>query len=154
VGSDGIRTNKDGKRLEIVLNAFDAGVGPAENVMLIQGQLRQIGIDVKLKAQARPPWYEDNYRCTTNGPVTFLRSGDWDALYVLFHSSLVGSNFNWTCTKDPELDKLLLQGRQEADMAKRRQIYVELEKRVIEQALVAHWPTTWRPGPCAPNTKG
>ena len=77
----------------------------------LQGQLRQIGMDVKLKVQARAPWYEDNYRCTTNGPILFLRDGDWNGLNGFFSSALVGSNFNFTCIKDPEIDKALEAGR-------------------------------------------
>ena len=70
---------------------------------------------MKIKAQARPPWYEDNYRCATHGPVMFLRSTDPDGLYALFHSSLVGGNFNWSCVKNAKLDQLLAQGRRESD---------------------------------------
>src|SRR5207245_4929733 len=90
-GADGIRT-KGGARLEIVLNAIEYGGGPEPTAQLIQSSLREVGIDVKIKAQARPPWYEDNYRCATHGPVMFLRATDPDGLYPLFHSSLVGSN--------------------------------------------------------------
>ena len=113
-GADGIRA-KDGQRLEIVLNAIEYGGGTDPVVPLIQDSLREVGIDVKIKAQARPPWYEENYRCATHGPVMFLRSIDPDGLYSLFHSSLVGSNFNWSCVKNASLDQLLEQGRRESD---------------------------------------
>jgi len=94
-----------------------------------------VGIDVKIKAQARPPWYEDNYRCATHGPVMFLRATDPDGLYPLFHSSLVGSNFNWSCVKNPKLDQLLEQGRREFDPAKRRAIYLSIEQMALDEAL-------------------
>ena len=42
----------------------------------------------------------------------------------LFHSSLVGANFNWSCVKNAKLDELLEQGRRESDPAKRRAIYL------------------------------
>ena len=71
-GADGIRA-KGGQRLEIVLNAIEYGGGADPTAQLIQASLRDVGIDVKIKAQARPPWYEDNYRCATHGPVMFLR---------------------------------------------------------------------------------
>jgi peptide/nickel transport system substrate-binding protein len=133
-GSDGIRA-KGGQRLEIVLNAIDYGGGPEPAVQLIQSSLHEVGIDVKLKTQARPPWYEDNYRCATHGPVMFLRSIDPDGLFSLFHSSMVGGNFNWSCVKNAKLDQLLEQGRREFDPAKRRAIYVAIEKLAIEDAL-------------------
>jgi peptide/nickel transport system substrate-binding protein len=131
---DGIRA-KGGQRLEIVLNAIEYGGGADPTAQLIQSSLRDVGIDVKIKAQARPPWYEDNYRCATHGPVMFLRATDPDGLYALFHSSLVGANFNWSCVKNTKLDQLLTQGRREADPAKRRAVYMEIEKLALDEAL-------------------
>src|SRR5206468_1192516 len=126
-GADGIRT-KGGARLEIVLNAIEYGGGPEPTAQLIQSSLREVGIDVKIKAQARPPWYEDNYRCATHGPVMFLRAVDPDGLYPLFHWSLVGGNFNWSCVKNAKLDQLLEQGRREFDPATRRAIYLTIDQ--------------------------
>ena len=134
-GSDGIRT-KNGQRLEFSLNAIDYGGGPDQSNELIQGQLRQIGMDVKIKAQARPPWYEDNYHCANNGMELFLRSGELDVLYAAFGSANVGGNFNWSCVKDAEIDKMLDQGRRETDATKRKQLYLQLEQKLMDQALV------------------
>ena len=133
-GADGIRA-KAGQRLEIVLNAIEYGGGPDPTAQLIQSSLRDVGIDLKIKAQARPPWYEDNYRCATHGPVMFLRSTDPDGLFALFHSSLVGGNFNWSCVKNTKLDEMLMEGRRESDPAKRRAIYLAIEKLALDEAL-------------------
>jgi peptide/nickel transport system substrate-binding protein len=133
-GADGIRT-KGGQRLEIVLNAIEYGGGPDPTAQIIQASLREVGVDVKIKAQARPPWYEDNYRCATHGPVMFLRSTDPDGLFALFHGSLVGGNFNWSCVKNAKLDGLLEQGRRESDPAKRHAIYVSIEQLALDEAL-------------------
>jgi peptide/nickel transport system substrate-binding protein len=96
-----------------------------------------VGIDVKIKAQARPPWYEDNYHCANNGMIFFLRGGDLDTLYGLYGSANVGTNFNWSCLKDPQVDALLEQGRQEGDPSKRKQVYLQLEKKLMDMAVVA-----------------
>ena len=133
-GGDGIRT-KGGQRLELVLNAIEYGGGPDPTAQLIQASLLEVGVDVKIKAQARPPWYEDNYRCATHGPVMFLRSTDPDGLFALFHSSMVGANFNWSCVKNAKLDQLLADGRRESDPAKRRAIYLAAEKLALDEAL-------------------
>jgi len=133
-GGDGIRS-KGGARLEIVLNAIEYGGGADPTAQLIQSSLRDVGIDVKIKAQARPPWYEDNYRCATHGPVMFLRSIDPDGLWSLFHSSQVGANFNWSCVKNAKLDGLLADGRRESDPARRRAIYLAAEKLALDEAL-------------------
>jgi peptide/nickel transport system substrate-binding protein len=133
-GADGIRT-KGGQRLEIVLNAIEYGGGTDPTAQLIQSLLHEVGIDVKIKAQARPPWYEDNYRCATHGPVMFLRATDPDGVFSLFHGSLVGANFNWSCVKNPKLDALLEQGRRESDQSKRRAIYLSIAKMALDEAL-------------------
>jgi peptide/nickel transport system substrate-binding protein len=135
-GGDGIRT-KGGQRLEIILNAIEYGGGTDPTAQLIQSLLHEVGIDVKIKAQARPPWYEDNYRCATHGPVMFLRATDPDGLFALFHSSLVASNFNWSCVKNPKLDALLEQGRREPDQTKRRAIYLAIAQLALDEALTA-----------------
>ncbi|MBV8714522.1 MAG: ABC transporter substrate-binding protein [Chloroflexi bacterium] len=134
-GADGIRT-KNGQRLTFSLNAIDYGSGPLQDNELIQGQLRQIGMDVSIKAQARPPWYEDNYHCANNGMELFLRSGELDVLDAAFDSTNVGGNFNWSCLKDPEVDSMLHQGRQETDPAKRQQLYLQLEQKLMNQAVI------------------
>jgi peptide/nickel transport system substrate-binding protein len=117
-----------------VLNAIEYGGGPDPTAQLIQSSLREVGIDLKIKAQARPPFYEDNYRCATHGPVMFLRATDPDALYSLFHSSMVGQNFNWSCYKNAKADQLLEQGRKESDPVKRRAVYLELSKLLLDDA--------------------
>jgi peptide/nickel transport system substrate-binding protein len=110
---------------------------------MLQAQLHELGIAVKIKSQARAPWYEDNYKCLTNGPIMFLRSGDWDGLYSLFHSSVIGSNFNFACYSNPQVDALLEQGRQEGNVEKRRQIYMTLEKLLLEEAVSVPLVDEW-----------
>ncbi|HKZ76176.1 MAG TPA: ABC transporter substrate-binding protein, partial [Actinomycetota bacterium] len=132
-GADGIRA-KGGQRLEIVLNAIEYGGGVDPTIQLIQSAVREVGIDLRIKSQARPPWYEDNYRCATHGPVMFLRASDPDGLYSIFHSSLVGQNFNWSCYKNPKADALLEQGRRESDPAKRRAVYLQASKLLLDDA--------------------
>lgn len=133
-GSDGIRA-KDGKRLELVINAIDRGSGIDNYIQLLQAQWREVGIDAKIKAQARAPWYEDNYKCATNAIPLFLRSGDWDGMFALFHSSMIGTNFNFSCYASPEVDKLLTDGKTETNTDKRKAIYLQAEQKVMEDAV-------------------
>jgi peptide/nickel transport system substrate-binding protein len=48
----------------------------------------------------------------------------------------VGGNFNWSCIKDPEIDSVLDQGRRETDPSKRKQLYLQLEQKLMDQATV------------------
>jgi peptide/nickel transport system substrate-binding protein len=139
---DGMR-ERDGKPLEFLVNNIDYGGGPWPEAQMLQAQLHELGIAVKIKSQARAPWYEDNYKCLTNGPIMFLRSGDWDGLYSLFHSSVIGSNFNFACYSNPQVDALLEQGRQESNVEQRRQIYMSLEKLLLEEAVAVPLVDEW-----------
>jgi peptide/nickel transport system substrate-binding protein len=134
MGSNNIRV-KDGKPLTLLINSINYGAGNLPEVELLQGQLIQLGVDAKIKSQARPPWYEDNYHCATNGPVMFLRATDWDGLFALFASTNVHGNFNWACFSNPDVDRLLREGTAEFDPAKRRAIYLKIERILVDQAV-------------------
>ncbi len=134
-GDDGDIRSKDGQPLQLEFNTIDYGGGPDESSQFVQGQLREVGIDLQIKAQARPPFYEDNYSGATAMTSIFLRVGEFDALYSLFHSSNVGGNFNWFQLEDPEIDELLEKGRAELDVDARREVYLDLEKRLLEMAV-------------------
>lgn len=134
-GGTGNIRQKDGKPLTLVINSINYGGGNAPEIELLQGQLLGLGIDAKIKSQARPPYYEDNYHCATNGPVMFLRDPDWNALYAVFGSANIGGNFNWSCYSSAEVDKLLQDGRAEFDIARRRAIYGRIERILLDQAV-------------------
>ena len=134
MGPNNIR-QKNGQPLTIEINSINYGSGNLPEIELLQGQLLQLGVDAKIKSQARPPWYEDNYHCATNGPVLFLRDSDMNALSALFASTNIGGNFNWACYANPEVDRLLAEGRTAFDPAKRRATYAKLEDLLMEQAV-------------------
>ena len=127
-------SQKNGEHLKIILNTIDYGGGADPTSQLIQGQLRSAGIDVEIKSQARPPFYEDNYNGATHATTIYLRIGEYDALYSLFHSKYIGANFNWSRLNDPDVDKMLVDGRQETDATKRKQIYVDLINKLMDIA--------------------
>jgi peptide/nickel transport system substrate-binding protein len=66
----------------------------------------------------------------------FLRGGELDVMFAAFGSTNVGGNFNWACIKDPAIDDLLNQGRQQTDGSKRTQIYLQIEQKLMDQAAV------------------
>ena len=135
-GTDGPR-KKNGQPLTFILNVVDYGGGAPPEAQFIQANLNDVGFDCQIKAQARAPWYEDNYNCRTHGPLMFLRSGDYDGLYSMFHSSLIGKNFNFACLRDPEVDGLLEQGRTETDANARREIYLKAEQKLADIGAAA-----------------
>ena len=60
---------------------------------------------------------------------------DPDGLYFLFHSSNIGGNFNWACYANPDMDKMLVDGRTTSDPAKRRALYDRIEHILTDQAV-------------------
>jgi peptide/nickel transport system substrate-binding protein len=138
----GIR-ERHGQQLAFVISVADVGGGPWPGAQMLQAQLRELGFDVTIKAQARAPTLEDRYKCRTNGSITALRGENRGILYYAFHSSLVGSNFNYSCYSNPSVDALLEQGRQEGDVEKQRQIYLMVEKRLLEEAVTVPLMEDW-----------
>ena len=134
MGPNNVR-QKDGKPLSLVINSINYGGGNLPEIELLQGQLIGLGVDARIKSQARPPFYEDNAHCATNGPVLFLRDPDVNGLYALFHSANIGGNFNWSCYANAEVDKLLADGRAQFDSGKRRATYLRVEQIVLDQAI-------------------
>ena len=101
----------------------------------MQGQFLQLGIDARIKSSAAPAWVDDNYRCATDMGSIFLRTNEPDALYALFDSATIGSNFNWACYSNREVDALLDQGRTTLDPPKRRAIYLNVQHILLDQAV-------------------
>jgi peptide/nickel transport system substrate-binding protein len=66
----------------------------------------------------------------------FLRSGELDVLDAAFDSANVGGNFGWSCMKDASIDSMLQQGRQQTDATKRQQLYLQIEQKVMDQAVM------------------
>src|SRR3954454_5544607 len=56
-------------------------------------------------------------------------------MFALFHSSMIGTNFNFSCYSSPEVDKLLTDGKTETNTEKRKAIYLQAEQKVMEDAV-------------------
>ena len=62
-------------------------------------------------------------------------TGDADyGMYALFHSSQKGNPGNRSFYDNPEVDKLLDEGRREADPAKRFEFYNQVQEHLVEDA--------------------
>ena len=134
MGPNNVRV-KDGRPLSLVINSLTYGGGNFPEVELVQGQFLSLGVDARIKSSAAAAWVDDNYRCATNMGSIFLRTNEPDALYALFDSATIGSNFNWSCYSNREVDALLDQGRATLDPAKRRAIYLRVQHVLLDQAV-------------------
>lgn len=135
---DGI-LEKDGKpfAFEIITNQNKER---EKSAVLIQRRLKDVGIDVKIRAIE---WASFISR--------FIKTGDFDVVVLgwglgldpdqfnIWHSSQQApGQFNFIGYNNPEVDKLLEQGRLELDADKRMKIYHEFAKVLLEDCPIVY----------------
>jgi peptide/nickel transport system substrate-binding protein len=132
-GADGIRT-KDGKRLEIVVNVLADVPEYGELAQALQAQLREAGMDLKLKSLSRSPWYASNAKGDYNITGMGLWSTDPDMLRSLYRTD--GSVFTWSHYQNPDYDKIVDEAARITDANKRLELYKTAQEMVMKDALV------------------
>lgn len=136
-GADGLRT-KDGKKL--TLHYVDGSPNREKRndiAAIIQQQLKQIGVEVEVEItkDVRTVVFENaNYDIYGNSQV----NSDPEALRSFYHSGAVsiGGNQNLAAYKNAEVDGWIDQGLIEKDTAKRQDLYANVQKAIIEQAVI------------------
>lgn len=134
-GADGIRV-KDGKKL--TLKYVDGSPNREKRndiAAIIQQQLKPLGIAVEVvitKDIATVIYQNWDYDLYGNSQV----NSDPNALYAFYHTSAEGERPTLSGLSDPKIDQLLEQGAVEKDSAKRVEIYSQIQKYLIEQAVI------------------
>ena len=130
---DGVRM-KEGRRLSTVVNVKDDPQA-LDMLQLMQADLKRVGMQLEIRPMALAA-SEDLARKGENG-LTFMdwRGTDPDILTLQFHSKNIGG-WNFGYLKDPVLDKLLDDARQEMNRAQRQKMYEEAQRYIMEQAAV------------------
>jgi len=135
VGADGIR-EKDGKKLTLhYVDRIPNREKRNDIALIIQQQLKQIGIsvDIELTKDVTGVIYsESGYDLFGNSMV----SSDSSAISALYHSTAPDARPSLSRLKSPEIDKLLEQGEIESDDAKRAEIYKEIQRYIVEKAVI------------------
>ena len=134
VGPDGIRI-KDGSRLEI----YCPIIFHQELMMAVQGDLRKVGIDLKVdfvtKAKQDELVMNNQYEA---GLVRWV-AVDPVVLLVLYHSSNIPApgyfKFNWSRINSPQLDNLLAEAEAALSPSQRCAVYEEIQRLSREMAL-------------------
>jgi peptide/nickel transport system substrate-binding protein len=145
VGAGGVR-QKDGQPLRLVNICF-AGLHCRIGEVM-QSQVRPLGIQMEVRALGQPA----NIQATQRGEH-HLRSIGWggtDAaqlLHFLYHSSNIGTGWNFTFYKDAKFDQLLTETTTEMVEAKRLRQIREIQRVVLEQAIsIPIFYYTWMMG--------
>lgn len=140
MGDDGVR-EKDGQPLRI-RHVTTTGTA-TQFAEFIQGSLRPLGFDYIVEGMA----YE--------GTVSRMAANDYEvarlglsssdphgAMYGPWHSSQIegGSQFNRSRVNDPHIDELLDAGIATQDRDERREVYIELQTLIMENAyMLPNW---------------
>ncbi len=129
---DGI-LEKDGKPFRFTLITNSGNDTRRDVGVLVQRQLREIGIDAKFELYEWSVFLKDfvNVKHFDACILGWSLSVDPDA-YEIWHSSQIEKGFNFISYKNPEVDHLLEEGRREYDVEKRKRIYWRIHELMAE----------------------
>ncbi|SHH84177.1 peptide/nickel transport system substrate-binding protein [Caloranaerobacter azorensis DSM 13643] len=106
---------------------------------IVQAQLKEIGIDVSIESLEWGTYIDRTAKGEQEmfflGWTTVTGDADY-GLYPLFHSSAKGSAGNRSFYGNPEVDKLLEQGKVATDIEKREEIYKKAQELIMEDAPI------------------
>lgn len=129
-GSDGIRA-KDGQKLSLVLATFRDPWSQIAEAM--QGQLRAIGMDVRVQKMDRGPYLDFVRTYKHNLCATSATSIDPDGILRLLYDSDNQKKTNFAALSDPALDTLLRAGSaQPTGSLERRKSFEDAQRAIMD----------------------
>jgi peptide/nickel transport system substrate-binding protein len=134
VGADGVR-EKDGQRLELL---YVTNTSQAPTAEVIQAMLADVGIAMTIEAlssQASLAKYQENqHHIGRLGEIT----NDPSAMCFPVHSRNItgGTQGNRSRYANPEVDQLCDEAAQETDMARRIELYEQIQQIVADDAII------------------
>jgi len=132
--NDGIR-DKDGQPLALDAYLMTWGYVP-EVAQIMQEQLRAVGIEMRSNTVTYPAALEAARQGKHNLIPFTLSSSDPDILRTFFHSKNAEAGFNWSKVRDARIDEWLVKGLSSLDPGEREAAYAEVQRLVMEQALI------------------
>jgi peptide/nickel transport system substrate-binding protein len=127
------RLERGGKPFRFTLITNSGNDTRRDVAVLVQRQLRNIGIDVRLEFYEWSVFITDfiDARHFDACLLGWSLSVDPDA-YEVWDSSQIKTGFNFISYKNPEVDRLLVEGRTEYGHEKRKQIYWRIHELIAE----------------------
>jgi peptide/nickel transport system substrate-binding protein len=131
MGSDGIR-EKNGQKLQV--RFFDGG--DSRRGEYLQANLKKVGFDVVVRVVSFPDLFAVTRKAEDYDMAsTWFASSDPSILNVLFLSTNVEEGFAISRWKNATLDALLNKGIATVNNRKRAQIYSQIQRHVMRNAL-------------------
>ncbi len=134
----------------LVAQSYDASVKIAEGA---QAELADVGIEATIRPLEWSTWLDEegagNYDIYICGWIGLVDPDDF-----FYAQQKTGQVFNFTGYSNPELDALLDQGRQELDPEKRKAIYEQVQKILIDDLPYIYLMTQGSVNAWQPYVKG
>lgn len=122
--------NLKDKRLQLVCLSIAGFRDWTDIVQVIQSNLKDIGIDLEIRIQELGVWVDNRVKKGDYDlSINDLGFG-WDPNLLYYRSDQ--SEAQWTGGGDPEVDRLINASNTEEDPAKRRELILELQRRLIK----------------------
>ena len=133
---DGVRENAEGVPLSISVKYNQGNQQRQDIAEIMQFQLADIGVDVQPQVVEWATLLQDintpdlrNFDGVVMGWVVEFKLDDMD----LFHSDRIDQPFAWSGTRNPEIDRLLVELGTAVDRAVARELWAEYQNVVIEE---------------------
>lgn len=129
MGPDGVLV-KDGKRFSFTIMTNQGNDQRHKCAQIIQRRLKRVGIEVEIRVME---WASFLTNFIDKGRFEAVLLG-WTItqdpdLYDVWHSSKTGpKELNFVGYKNPEVDRLIVEGRSTFDIAKRRECYYRIQE--------------------------
>jgi len=127
-GADGI-LQKDGKKFSFTLDADTADPARQQSAVIAQQNFKAIGVDAQLRVRPFAAYVPDLV-----GKKYEAHVGFWvlppDPDFTNYYAT--GAGFNTINYSNPEIDKLIAEGRASSDVDKRKQAYFRMQQIMLD----------------------
>ena len=129
---DGVR-EKDGKPFRFTF-IFPSGIQFYERLTpILRNEFSKAGIDMELRRLEGNTMFQMLYEHDFDAYIAaWGRGAGGEDLYQIWHSSQIAGGSNFVSYQNPEVDRLLEEGRREFDPAKRSEIFKKVHARLHE----------------------
>jgi peptide/nickel transport system substrate-binding protein len=131
-GDDGILV-KGGQRFSITYGTSTPGTSFQITSQIVQANLKEIGIEAKIEAEAVAAYLEDIRGGKWHLADFLFAASDPDVLFTILHSTSINAAWNTARFRSAQMDRLLLQARQALDSKQRASLYAQIQTLVMNQ---------------------
>lgn len=134
-GPNGYLT-KDGSTLDFTFYSSPVA-GWSSAAAVIQQDLQAVGIETTIKSMDIGTLITDMEKGEQDLGLMSYVYADPDVLYLFFDSTQIGTGLNMSQYRNPHLDTLLAEGRATTATAARVKVYHEIQRYMVQQAVIA-----------------